>query len=107
MQMSPGQSCPFHPFSMESGGTEINTWVQGTLAPEDVVRREVRRVYSERLRSRRQRRWVEVDPEFMCPWVIDAERPPLSTSRSVNRNIMHPFQFSLKGKGKESLLAHP
>jgi hypothetical protein len=53
MQMSAGPSCPIHPFPMESGGTEINTQVHGTLAPEDVARQEARRVCSEQLRSQR------------------------------------------------------
>jgi hypothetical protein len=50
---------------------------------------------------------VEGDPELTCSWVINAERPPPSTLASVNQNILHLFQVSLKGKGKESLPAHP
>jgi hypothetical protein len=50
---------------------------------------------------------VEGDPELTCPQVIDAGRPPPCTSASTDRNILHPFHVSLKGKGKESLLACP
>jgi hypothetical protein len=50
---------------------------------------------------------VEGDLELVCPWVIDAERPPCGTSASVDQNILHPFQVSLKGKGKESLPTRP
>jgi hypothetical protein len=50
---------------------------------------------------------VEGDPELVCPWVVDMERSPPSTSASANWNILHLFQVSLKGKGKESLPAHP
>jgi hypothetical protein len=71
MQMSPGPSCPNRPFSTKLGGMEINTRVRGSLAPEDVVRRVADHVYSEWLRSRMQRRWVEGDLELACPWVID------------------------------------
>jgi hypothetical protein len=45
--MSPGPYCPVCPIPLESGGMEINTWVQGTLGSEDVARREARRVCSE------------------------------------------------------------
>jgi hypothetical protein len=107
MQMSPGPSCLICPFSTESGETEINTRVQGTLAPGDVARREARHVYSEGLWSQRQRRWVEGNPELVCPWVINAESLPPGTSASVDWNMLHPFQVSLKGKGKESLPARP
>jgi hypothetical protein len=100
--MSLGPSCPVCPFSTESGGTEINTRVQGTLAPGDVARREARHVYSEGLWSQRQRGWVEGNPELVCPWVINP-----GTSASVDWNMLHPFQVSLKGKGKESLPARP
>jgi hypothetical protein len=44
---------------------------------------------------------VEGDPELRCPQVIDVENPPPGTSTSVDRNFLHPFQVSLKGKGKE------
>jgi hypothetical protein len=52
---------------------------------------------------------VEGDLELTCLWVIDAERPPPGTSASADQNILHPFQVSLKGKGKgkESLPTHP
>jgi hypothetical protein len=105
--MSPGPSCPIGPFSTESSGTEINTWVQGTPAREDVARREPHRVYSERLWSRRRRRRVEGDPELACPGVVNAERPPPGTLASADQNILHPFQVSIKGKGKETLPTRP
>jgi hypothetical protein len=107
VQMSLGPSCPIHPFPMESGGMEINTQVRGTLAPEDVVRREACRVCSEWLWSQRQRRWVEGNSELTCPWVIDTERPSTGASPSADQNILHLFQVSLKGKEKENLSAHP
>jgi hypothetical protein len=50
---------------------------------------------------------VEGDPELMCSLVIDTERPLPRTSASADRNILHSFQVSLKGKGKDSLLVHP
>jgi hypothetical protein len=103
MQMSRGPSCPINPIPTESSGTEINTQVQHTLAPEDVVRREAHHVCSEWLQSRSQRIQVEGDSELMCPWVIDAERTPASASALANQNILHPFQVSLKGKGKRKL----
>jgi hypothetical protein len=31
MWMYPGLSCPDHPFSLELDGTEINTWIRGSL----------------------------------------------------------------------------
>jgi hypothetical protein len=33
MRMPPEPSCPDHPFSAESGSTEIDAWVRGPLAP--------------------------------------------------------------------------
>jgi hypothetical protein len=50
---------------------------------------------------------MEGDPKLMCMWVIDLERPPPGTSALADRNILHPFQVCLKGKGKESLLVCP
>jgi hypothetical protein len=46
---------------------------------------------------------VEGDPKLTCPWVINAERPPLGTSASVDWNILHPFQVSFKRKRKRKL----
>jgi hypothetical protein len=46
---------------------------------------------------------VKGDPELMCPRVIDAERLPPGTSASADRNILHPFQVSLKIKRKRKL----
>jgi hypothetical protein len=46
---------------------------------------------------------VEGDLDLACPWVINTERPPLGTSASVDRNILHPVQVNLKLKGKRKL----
>jgi hypothetical protein len=45
---------------------------------------------------------VECDLELMCAWVIDAERPSPGASALANRNILHPFQVSLKGKNRKT-----
>jgi hypothetical protein len=50
---------------------------------------------------------MEGDPDLTCRWVINVERLPPSTSASADQNILHSFQVSLKGKGKESLPACP
>jgi hypothetical protein len=50
---------------------------------------------------------VEGDPELACPGVVNAERPPPGTLASADQNILHPFQVSLKGKGKETLPTRP
>jgi hypothetical protein len=50
---------------------------------------------------------VEGNPELVCTQATDTERPPPGTSASADRNIVHPFQVSLKGKQKDSLHVHP
>jgi hypothetical protein len=50
---------------------------------------------------------VEGDPELVCPWVIDAEMPPIGTFAPADQNILHPFWVSLKRKEKEILPTRP
>jgi hypothetical protein len=48
---------------------------------------------------------VEGDAELVCPLAANAGRPLPGTSALADRNIMHPFQVSLKRrKGKRPWL---
>jgi hypothetical protein len=107
VHMSLGPSCPICPFSMESGGTKINTQVWRALAPEDVARQEAHRVCSEWLRHGGEGDgWWETRSSRARGSSTRRSRPP-GTSASADQNIKHLFQVSLKGQGKESLPAHP
>jgi hypothetical protein len=107
VHMSLGPSCPICPFSMESGGTKINTQVWRALAPEDVARQEAHRVCSEWLRHGGEGDgWWETRSSRARGSSTRRSHPP-GTSASADQNIKHLFQVSLKGQGKESLPAHP
>jgi hypothetical protein len=74
---------------------------RGVSLPKDAMRWEAHHVYSKRLWSRRQRRWVDADAELACLLVIDAERSLPGTSASADRNILPPLQVSLKERKGE------
>jgi hypothetical protein len=72
--------------------------------PEEAARRDAHCVCGERLRSWRQKGWVEGDVELTCPQITDVEGPLPGTPVLADRNILLPLQVSLKGKRRKVCL---
>jgi hypothetical protein len=72
--------------------------------PEEAARRDAHCVCGERLRSWRQKGWVEGDVELTCPQITDVEGPLPGTPVSADQNILLPLQVSLKGKRRKVCL---
>jgi hypothetical protein len=66
VKVSLGPCCLIRPSFTGVSNAKINTRVADDLVPEDSVRREARRVCSERLQSQRMKRRTEGDMELAC-----------------------------------------